>query len=286
MKPLKGVSILSLALNYPGPAALMRLRSMGAKCCKIEPPHGDPLLTYTRKAYDMMGAGIKVLTADLKTLAGQSLLHRQLAHTDVLITSFRPSALLKLGMGWKTLHKQYPALNMVRIVGAPGGGAEVPGHDLTYQAERGLVRGQDMPPTLFADMGGALMTCEAVLQLVLMQREKGKGSLNEVALSDAVDWLALPLTWGSTQSGAVLGGGHAGYRVYACRDGRVALAALEPHFANTLAVAVGMPVGAYKSMMARTTHQLIERFMLLMTCQQLEHLASERDIPLITLPNS
>jgi crotonobetainyl-CoA:carnitine CoA-transferase CaiB-like acyl-CoA transferase len=120
MKPLKGVSILSLALNYPGPAALMRLRSMGAKCSKIEPPHGDPLLTYTRKAYDIMGAGIKVLTADLKTLAGQSLLHRQLAHTDVLITSFRPSALLKLGLGWKTLHKQYPALNMVRIVGGPG----------------------------------------------------------------------------------------------------------------------------------------------------------------------
>ncbi len=286
MKPLKGVNILSLALNYPGPAALMRLRSMGAKCSKIEPPLGDPLLTYTRKAYDIMSEGIKVLTADLKTLAGQSLLHRQLAHSDVLITSFRPSALLKLGLGWKTLHKQYPALNVVRIVGAPGGGAEVPGHDLTYQAERGLVRGQDMPPTLFADMGGALMTCEAVLQLVLIQREKGKGRLKEVALSDAVDWLALPLTWGSTQPGAVLGGGHAGYRVYACRNGRVALAALEPHFANTLAVAVGMPVGAYKSMMARTMHQLIERFMLKMTCQQLEILASERDIPLITLPNS
>ena len=76
-------------------------------------------------------------------------------------------------------------------------------------------------------MGGSLMTSEAVLQTVLIQRQKGKGSYVEVALSEAAAYLALPRNWGLTQDGAAVGGGHAGYRVYPCKDGRVAVAALE-----------------------------------------------------------
>jgi alpha-methylacyl-CoA racemase len=70
-------------------------------------------------------------------------LHRELAKADVLLTSFRPSALDKLQMGWKKLHKLYPGLSQVAIVGAPGARAEEPGHDLTYLADNGLVTGLD-----------------------------------------------------------------------------------------------------------------------------------------------
>ena len=105
LRPLKGVRILSLALNLPGPAALMRCRAMGATCVKIEPPAGDPMGAYRQGAYGQLHEGVKVLSADLKTEAGQKLLHRELAKTDVLLTSFRPSALDKLQIGWKKLHK-------------------------------------------------------------------------------------------------------------------------------------------------------------------------------------
>jgi crotonobetainyl-CoA:carnitine CoA-transferase CaiB-like acyl-CoA transferase len=86
---------------------------------------------YNRTAYAQLHEGVKVLTADLKVEAGQQLLHRELAKSDVLLTSFRPSALDKLGLGWKKLHRLYPALSQVAIVGAPGPRAEEPGHDLT-----------------------------------------------------------------------------------------------------------------------------------------------------------
>src|SRR5690606_23044041 len=100
-----GVRVLSLALNLPGPAALLRLRAMGANCTKLEPParggaSGDPMGQYNPSAYAQMHEGVKRLAADLKTEAGQAALHKLLSRTDVLLTSFRPSALSKLGLSW------------------------------------------------------------------------------------------------------------------------------------------------------------------------------------------
>src|SRR5688572_18638307 len=100
---LQGLRILSLALNLPGPAALMRCRRMGASCHKIEPLVGDPMNAYNPGAYAEMHEGVHVLQADLKSEAGQRALHQQLGQTDVLLTSFRPSALRKLGLGRDTL---------------------------------------------------------------------------------------------------------------------------------------------------------------------------------------
>eukprot|EP01034_Spumella_vulgaris_P012002 gene12002-15264_t len=191
-RPLKGIRILSLALNLPGPAALMRCRAMGATCVKLEPPSGDPMGHYNKPAYAQLHEGVKVMTGDLKTEAGQKVLHRELAKADVLLTSFRPSALEKLQIGWKRLHRLYPSLSQVAIVGAPGDRAEEPGHDLTYLADNGLVSGLDLPPTLYADMGGSLMASEAVLSAALMRSERyaGTGDVHprgvfmEVALAD------------------------------------------------------------------------------------------------------
>ena len=289
LQTLRGVRVLSLALNLPGPAALMRCQQMGARCTKLEPPapagasSGDPMAAYCHSAYQAMHSGVHLLQDDLKTAAGQQTLHTALADTDVLITSFRPAALPKLGLAWDTLQAQYPALSQVAIVGAPGARADEPGHDLTYMAENDLVTGLDLPPTLYADMGGSLITSEAVLQAVLHQRTAGTGVYLEVALSDATAYLALPRHWGLTQPGAAVGGGHAGYRVYPCADGRVALAALEPHFAARLCAAAGVAVTSFDALLLPATHAAIAAFVRTQTRQALEQLAVERDIPLHTL---
>ena len=240
---------------------------------------------YNRTGYEAMHQGIRVVVADLKTEKGQKALHRELAKADVLLTSFRPSALRKLGLEWRNLRKHYPTLSMVSIVGAPGERAEEPGHDLTYLAENGLVTGLELPATLYADMAGSLMTTEAVLQATLVQRLKGKGSWIEVALSSAAAYLALPRTWGLTQPGAAVGGGHAGYRVYPCQDGRVAVAALEPHFAKALCGAAGIALTSGAALMAPATHEALAEFFRDKTCDTLNQLAQAHDIPLHTLLN-
>ncbi len=292
IQPLRGVRVLSLALNLPGPAAFMRLKAMGARCVKAEPPapkgasagtSGDPMGQYNAKAYTTLHDGVKVISIDLKSEKGQVALHKELARTDVLLTSFRPSALEKLQLGWKGLHKRYPGLSVVAIVGAPGARAEEPGHDLTYLAEADLVTGLDLPATLFADMGGALMASEAVLKAVLAQKMGGKSSFQEVALSEAAAWLALPRTWGLTQPSGAVGGAHAGYRVYPCKDGRVAVAALEPHFAAALCAAAKVVVNDARALFKPATHAAIAAFLKSQTRQQLDRLAREHDIPLHTL---
>lgn len=280
---LKGVRLLSLALNLPGPAALMRCQQMGARCVKLEPPSGDPMQRYSPPAYAQLQSGVKVITVDLKTEAGQKTLHRELAKTDVLITSFRPSAIEKLGLGWKSLHHLYPALSQVAIVGSPGARAEEPGHDLTYVADHGLVPSLELPATLYADMGGSLTAGEAVLQAVLAQQKSGKGIRLEIALASAAQYLALPRHWGLTQPSGFVGGAHAGYRVYACKDGRVAVAALEPHFAAALCAAAGLQGSDVASLQTLATRDAIARFLKKQTRQQLDELAAAKDIPLHTM---
>jgi crotonobetainyl-CoA:carnitine CoA-transferase CaiB-like acyl-CoA transferase len=285
LKPLRGVRVLSLALNLPGPAALMRLAQMGARCTKVNPPSGDPMQHYTPEGYDLLHTGVQHKTLDLKTSAGQTALHKLLPKTDVLLTSFRPSALSKLGLSWKTLQKQYPSLSLIEVVGAPGPLAEIPGHDLTYQAEVGLVNGMDLPPSLFADMGGALMASEATLKALITLKTTGKGSHHEVALSDAAAWLALPRQLRMTTPDGAVGGAHAGYRVYACKNGRVAVAALEPHFAIRLCEAAGITLAhPVKDLFKPATRKAIEAFLASQTRAQLDKLATAQDIPLLTLP--
>jgi alpha-methylacyl-CoA racemase len=290
---LRGVRILTLALNLPGPAAVMRLRAMGARCTKLEPlapsgGSGDPMAHYKPLAYETLHQGIRVVRADLKTPVGQRRLHALLAASDVLITSFRPSALVKLGLSPKALQRQYPALIQVPIFGAPEPHAEEPGHDLTYMAERGLVDGLQLPASLFADMGGSLLVTETVFR-ALRQRERpgrtlGRGGIHPVALSDAAAYLGLPRTWGLTKADGAVGGAHAGYQVYACKNGRVAVAALEPHFARALCAVAGIAGAADLAQMSHSaTHRGLSEWFATQTRARLRALAKQHDIPMHVL---
>ncbi len=332
--PLQGIRIVSLALNLPGPAALMRLRAMGADCVKVHSPAGDPMAQYSPAAYAQLHAGVRTLALDLKTPHGQAALHTELAQAKVLLTSFRPSALRKLQLDWDTLHAAHPQLSMVCIVGSLGARAEEPGHDLTYLAEHGLVTDTTLPATLYADMAGALMATEAVLQAVLVHSLHGTATHTQVALADAAAHLALPRVWGLTAGAGVanddtagkqnndtagkpgndakgiVGGAHAGYRVYACADGRVAVAALEPHFAAALCRVAQWPIdnatartsaqttaqattepnthspqAITATMLLPSTAQALTVFFSTHTCQQLDALATQHDLPLFCMPN-
>ena len=295
---LRGVRVLSVALNLPGPAAIMRLADMGASCTKLEPlpppgfPKGsssDPMGLYAPHAYAQLHAGVKVVQADLKSEKGQTKLHGLLSKSDVLITSFRPSALKKLGIDWGSLHAKFPALIMVCIVGSKGAAAEIPGHDLTYLAAHDLVNGLNLPSTLFADMAGSSLAVEAVLKALWHRtrpgRTHGKGVFHEVALEDAAAYLALPRLWGLTLPRGSVGGAHAGYAVYACIKGRVAVAALEPHFAARLAEVAGIKLTkpGQDLMLLPSTRLKLSEFFAGLSRKQIAALATEHDLPLLTM---
>ena len=147
---LDGIRVITTAQNVPGPLAAARLRQAGASVTKIEPPSGDPFLEVSPAWHAEMHVGIPIERLDLKTGDGQARLAALLAEADVLLTSQRPSALARLNVDPDTLRARFPRLRVLRIVGTVRD-PEQPGHDLTYQAQAGLL-GDGMPRTLAADV--------------------------------------------------------------------------------------------------------------------------------------
>ncbi|MCA2985437.1 CoA transferase [Gemmatimonas sp.] len=287
---LAGIRIVSLALNLPGPAALMRLAAMGATCVKVEPPShdgtpGDPMAAYAPAGYSAMHRCVTRTVLDLKSDSGRRGLDEMLGDANVLLTSFRPSALQRLGVERAPLHDRFPTLSLVTIVGEHGARAEHPGHDLTYEAEAGLLPDLALPVVPFADMAGALLVVEAVLRVVLArQRTPGALLFEEVALGDAARFLALPRSWGLMQATSPIGGAHAGYQVYACRDGRVAVAALEPRFARALCRATGLPDAYAERLQAPTAFAFLAAYFAERTCREVEAVGQQYDLPVAVMP--
>ena len=273
---LDGLRVVTTALNLPGPAACARLRDLGATVAKVEPPSGDPFETYCPSWYRRLHDRMEVSRLDLKSETGREKLHALLARADLFVTAQRPSALTRLGLDPATLAARHPRLCHVAITGHPAPHEEVPGHDLTYLAVHGLLAPPSMPVTLFADMAGAERAVTTALALVIARDRTGHGMSVQAPLEDAARALSEPLHEGLTGPGSLLGGGYAGYNLYGTRDGWIAVAALEPHFAERLAQALGLEDLAAEALRTRFASE---------TAAHWQRWASKRDLPIVALAN-
>ena len=235
---LESARVVSLAQNVPGPLAVARLRRAGATVTKVEPLPGDPFIELSRDWYAEMHEDIVVERLDLKSEHGQSRIAGLLRDADLFVTSQRPSALARLGLDADALRPRCPRLRYLRIVGSIRD-PERPGHDLTYQAQAGLV-GNEMPRSLFADIMASERAYAAALELL----ERPVASEVDIGLVESLEPLLAPLRHGLTSRAGVLGGGAPRYRVYRAKHGRVAVAALERHFETRLYDALGAAKGA------------------------------------------
>lgn len=238
MNWLAGLRVVSMALNLPGPVACARLRDMGARVTKVEPTTGDPFEAWCTPWYARLHRDMDTRRIDLKTPPGASEMDALLAGADLFVTAQRPSALARLGLDAQALAKRHRRLCVLAITGHAPPEDEIAGHDLTYLASLGLVTPPALPATLFADMAGAERVVSTALALVHARERDGHGSAATVPLADAASFLAQPLAEGLTRPGGVLGGGLAAYHLYEARDGWIAVAALEAHFAHRLGQAL------------------------------------------------
>lgn len=224
--------------------------------------------------YERLHAGIRVHRLDLKAPGDRAAMDALLLESDILVTAQRPSALARLGLGARDLAERFPRLCHVAITGHAPPHEEDAGHDLTYLATAGLLSPPAMPATLYADMTGAERAVTTALALVLA-RDRGRPAHAALSpLAGAADWLARPLAEGLTAPGALLGGGFAGYNVYAAKEGWIAVAALEPHFARALGEALGIVPLDIKRLTARFAEQ---------TAGHWEAWARARDLPIAAL---
>ena len=271
---LQGVKIVSLALNAPGPVAAARLTKLGAEVTKIEPPAGDATRNAAPDWYASLCQGQTVLRLDLKNPNERTHLNSLLAHADLLLASFRPSALHRLGLDWDTVHVQHPRLCFVGIIGYPHPQEERTGHDLTYQGDLGLLRPPMMPSTLFVDLAGAERAVSMALALLNQAARKKIFGSAWVSLHECARDLTEPAKAGLTSSGGLLGGGYPLYGFYKTSDGWIAIAALEPHFAKRLLLELNL---------SNADRSELERIFLQRSAAAWEGWAAERDLPLVAV---
>jgi crotonobetainyl-CoA:carnitine CoA-transferase CaiB-like acyl-CoA transferase len=244
---LDGLRVLDLTRLLPGPYCSLLLADFGADVIKVEDLGAGDYAREDPPAFAGLNRGKRSLRLDLKSSAGRDAFLRLARDTDVVLESFRPGVMDRLGVGWERLRAENPSLVYCAITGYGQDGPlrDRAGHDLNYLARAGLLAlsGEaDGPPVQsagqIADLGGgALMAAFGILAAL----RSGQGQFVDVSMADgALSWLALLAARPESRRGALtLGGGIACYRPYRCADGYVALGALEPKFFAAFCAGVG-----------------------------------------------
>ena len=257
--PLEGLKVLDLTRLLPGGFCSMLLADHGADVIKVEDTGMGDYVRWAPPFYDgversagsalflSLNRGKRSVRIDLKSQAGKDVLLRLVRDADVLLESFRPGVLDRLGVGYERLRDENPGLVYAAITGygQDGPGRDRSGHDLNYLGLNGILglSGEaDGPPVSssaqIADLGGgALMAVVGVL-IALRERDRsGQGQLVDCSMFDgSLSFLAMLagefLAGGATpRRGELrLAGGLVCYRPYRCADGYVTLGALEPKF--------------------------------------------------------
>lgn len=266
--PLEGVKVLDLSRLLPGPYATLVLADLGAQVDKVEEPEvGD----YTRHAPPMKGdvsalflalnRNKRSIALDLKSSEGLAALKALARHYDVLVESFRPGVMARLGCGYEVLAAENPRLIVCSVTGfgSTGPDAQRAGHDLGYQARAGLLAyggaangAPAHPGAQVADLGGSLFGVIGILAALHERSRTGRGRVVDVSLTESataflhMQWgarLALGAEGAPLQRGReALNGGYPCYGLYETADRRwVALGALEPRFFLGLCQALGRP---------------------------------------------
>lgn len=269
---LDGLRVLDLTRLLPGPVATLRLAELGADVLKIEAPgEGDYARTMLQSDADraagtpsaffrLVNRGKRSITLDLKRAEGRAQLLELARDADVLVESFRPSVMARLGVGYDVLREANPKLVYCAITGFGSDGPFVdkPGHDLNYIAYAGVLDqlatsdGTPVVPNFqIADLlGGALAAVTQILAALWQVARGGEGRCLNVSMTHAVHahnvmaHIALAnRADATTRAGAgLLNGGVPCYNVYRTRDDRfIAVGALEFKFWETLCKALGRP---------------------------------------------
>ncbi|MFN8175592.1 MAG: CoA transferase [Solirubrobacteraceae bacterium] len=263
--PLAGVRVLDLSRLLPGGFCSLLLADLGADVLKVEdtgmgdyvrwsPPYHEGVAESAKGALFLaLNRNKRSIRLNLKSRDGREVLLRLAREADVLLESFRPGVLERLGVGYERLREEAPGLVYCAITGygQDGPARDRSGHDINYLGLGGLLSltgDADGPPVQsagqIADLGGGALMAVAGILAALRERDgspsrpgSGEGQLVDISMFDgALSWLGLvagrALCEGRAQRRGEpeLAGSLICYRPYRCADGWVALGALEPKF--------------------------------------------------------
>jgi crotonobetainyl-CoA:carnitine CoA-transferase CaiB-like acyl-CoA transferase len=308
VKPLGDIRVLDLSRLLPGGFCSMMLADFGAEVLKVEdtgmgdyirwsPPYYEGAEDSAKSAlYLALNRGKRSIRLNLKEERGREVLLKLAREYDVLLESFRPGVLDRLGVGYERLREQNPRLVYCAITGYGQDGPyrDRSGHDMNYLGLIGLLGltgEKDGPPIQaggqIADIGGGALMGAFGIMAALHERERsGEGQFVDVSMADgSLSWLALIAArhfaegYVPKRGEPELSGGLICYRPYACSDGWVTLGALEPKFWQAWCRGVGREDLIEKQFdrPGSEAHAEVERIFLERTRDEWQRFAGEHD---------
>ncbi|MFN2587970.1 MAG: CaiB/BaiF CoA transferase family protein [Actinomycetota bacterium] len=262
---LDGLRVLDLTRLLPGGYATLLLADLGADVVKVEEPgRGDyirlipPMAGEASSGHVALNRNKRSITLNLKTDEGRAVLKELVPSFDVVVESFRPGVMNRLGVGWDALRSVHPRLVYCAITGygQDGPRAQTAGHDIDYVAYAGALAmtgergGRPVVPALqIGDLAGGAMAAAISILAALRKRDAtGEGEFCDVSMTDGVvSWLSIHAasffaTGDVPRRGEMhLSGAYPCYRVYPAADGWLAVGALEPQFWTALCDAIERP---------------------------------------------
>lgn len=261
--PLASFRVLDLSRLLPGPYCSLILADYGAEVIRVEPPGGGDWTRYVPPLaadgqsilFHALNRGKKSLTLNLKAEEGRAIFLRLVETADVLLETFRPGVMERLGLGYEALAERNPRLVYCSLngYGSQGPYRDRAGHDLNYVGLAGLLDltgPREGPPVIpgapVADLAGALWAAVGILLALIARERTGRGQRVDASLLGGALSL-LPIAVARLQGGqpmargaSDLTGGVVCYNVYETADGGyVTLSALEPEFWAAFCRAVG-----------------------------------------------
>jgi alpha-methylacyl-CoA racemase len=305
---LSDVRVLDLSRLLPGGFCSLLLADFGAEVLKVEdtgmgdyirwaPPFYDGAEDSAKSAlYLSLNRNKRSIRLNLKEERGREVLLKLVRDYDVLLESFRPGVLDRLGVGYERLRDENPGLVYCAIsgYGQDGPYRDRAGHDMNYLGLVGLLglTGERGGPPVqaagqIADLGGGALMAAFGIMAALRERERsGEGQLVDVSMADgALSWLAMVAAKyfadGVTpgRGDLELAGRYICYRPYACSDGDVSLGALEPKFWQAWCRGVGREDLVEQQFAApgSDAHAEVERIFTSRTRAEWEAFAAEHD---------
>ncbi|MGD6846118.1 CaiB/BaiF CoA-transferase family protein [Rossellomorea aquimaris] len=252
---LKGIQVIDFTNYIPGPFTTLRLAELGAEVIKIESPEGDPARhNGNGLVFNAHNRGKKSIVLNLKQEEGRKIALDLIEKADVLIESFRPGVMEKLGLGYKEVMSINPAIVYCSITGYGNSGkmSQLGSHDLNYMSVSGALAqlkdksGRPVHPShIFADYIGGLTASERILAGLVARGISGEGSYHCVSLAESMaslmtNHVLIEKETGYPRGIQVLNGNMISYGLYETKDkGFVSLAALEPKFWRNFCLALG-----------------------------------------------
>ena len=245
---LENVRIIDLSQYIPGPFATRQLADLGAEVIKIEPPGGDPMRLFMHTdvnevspIYRHLNRGKRICRLDLKSDPDRQALCLLIADADILLESYRPGVLARLGLDRDTLDQINPKLIHCALsgYGQTGPYAQRAGHDINYSAlsSQSIISGTTERPVIgytpIADHTAAMQASIAMLA-GLHARDSSPGSIYlDISMAESIlSWQYMPMLSNADERAAsILNGGAACYNLYQCADERfISLGAIETAF--------------------------------------------------------